>query len=49
MREILHILVTAVVVTVAAVCTLVQLSDADQALERFNGDPTVIQQMGSGR
>ncbi|WP_243057561.1 hypothetical protein [Nocardioides sp. SR21] len=49
MREILHVLITAVVVLVAAVCTLVQLSDADQALERFDGDPTVIQQMSSGR
>jgi len=49
MREIMHVLVAAVVVTVAAVCTLVQLSDADRAMDNFNSDRATVQQMSSAR
>jgi hypothetical protein len=48
MRDILHILITSAVIAVAAVCTLIQLSNADEALDRFNGDQAVVQQVSSG-
>lgn len=47
MREIMHVLVAAVVVTVGAVCTLVQLSDADRAMDNFNNDQAVVQMSSS--
>ena len=48
MRDILHILITSAVIAVAAVCTLIQLSDADHALDRFTGDQAVVEQVSSG-
>ncbi|GAA4365050.1 hypothetical protein [Nocardioides caricicola] len=45
MRDVLHIIISLVVVAVAAVCVLAQLSDADQALDRFDGDRAVVQQV----
>ena len=48
MREILHALALAVVVAVAALCTLVQLSDVDHAVDQLGRDEqSVIRQVSS--
>lgn len=49
MRDILHAFAAAAVLAVAALCTLVQLSDANQAFENLgHDDHAVIQQVSSG-
>jgi hypothetical protein len=48
MRDILHAFAAAAVMTVAALCTLVQLSNANQAFDHLGHDQhDVIQQVGS--
>lgn len=48
MRDILHAVAAAVVITVAALCTLVQLGHATQAFDDLGSDQHgVIQQVGS--
>ena len=47
MREVLHAFAAALVIAVATVCTLVQLGDADRAIDRIGArDDGVIQQVG---
>ncbi|HEU5035502.1 MAG TPA: hypothetical protein VFT70_00745 [Nocardioides sp.] len=48
MRDVLHAAAAAAVIAVAALCTLVQLSDANRAFDRLGHDEQVlIQQVGS--
>lgn len=48
MRDILHAMVAAVVIAVAALCTLVQLSDANHAFDRLGQDEqSVVRQVSS--
>ncbi|MGB0101720.1 MAG: hypothetical protein WBP61_15690 [Nocardioides sp.] len=47
MREIMHGVALTVILAVAALCTLVQLSDADQAIDRLRQDDSVVQQVSS--
>jgi hypothetical protein len=47
MRDVLHAVAAAAVIAVAALCTLVQLSDAHRAFDRLGDDqPGVIQPVG---
>jgi hypothetical protein len=47
MRDVLHIFASAIVIAVAAVCTLVQVSDVDHAIDRLHDDGgAVVQQVG---
>lgn len=48
MRDILHAVVAAAVIAVAALCLMVQLSDANRAFDRLGNDERVaIQQVSS--
>jgi hypothetical protein len=48
MRDILHAAAAAAVIAVAALCTMVQLSDANHAFDRLGHDErVVIQQVSS--
>ncbi|WP_343907437.1 hypothetical protein [Nocardioides aquiterrae] len=48
MRDVLHAVGAAAVIAVAALCTLVQLSDANHAFDRLgHDDRAVIQQVSS--
>ena len=47
MRDILHAAALSVVLAVAALCTLVQLSDVQHAFDRLSRDESVIQQVSS--
>jgi hypothetical protein len=47
MRDLLHAIGATVVIAVAALCTLVQLSDADHAFDRLGQDESVVQQVSS--
>ena len=47
MREILHAIAATVVIAVAALCALVQLSDANRAFDRLGHEQTVIQQVST--
>jgi hypothetical protein len=47
MRDILHAAVLAVVLAVAALCTLVQLSDVQHAFDQLSQDEGVIQPVSS--
>jgi hypothetical protein len=50
MRDVLHIFGSAIVIAVAALCTLVQLSDADHAIDRLSHDDgAVVQQVNADR
>ena len=47
MRDVLHAFAAALVIAVATVCALVQLGDADRAIDRIGArDDGVIQQVG---
>jgi hypothetical protein len=49
MRDILHAFAAAAVIAVAALCTLVQLSDVSNGFDRLgHDDQPVIQQVSSG-
>lgn len=47
MRDILHAVALALVLFVAAVCTLVQLSDVEGAVDRLQHDDAAVQQVSS--
>jgi hypothetical protein len=47
MRDILHAFAAAAVIAVAALCTLVQLSDVSSGFDRLGHDEQVIQQVSS--
>jgi hypothetical protein len=47
MRDILHAVAAALVIAVAALCTLVQLSDADHAFDRLGHDEQAVIQPAS--
>lgn len=47
MRDILHAAALSVVLAVAALCTLVQLSDAQHAFDRLSRDQGVVQPASS--
>ena len=49
MRDILHAAALAMVLAVASLCTLVQLSDVQHAFDQLSRDETVIQQVSSGQ
>jgi hypothetical protein len=49
MRDILHAVVLALVLAVAALCTLVQLGDVQHAVDRLSQDEGVIQPVSSDR
>lgn len=47
MRDILHAATLAVVLAIAALCTLVQLSDVQHAFDQLSHDETVIAPVSS--
>lgn len=47
MRDILHAFAAAAVILVAALCTLVQLSDVSNGFDRLGHDENTIQQVSS--
>lgn len=49
MRDILHAAVLAMVLAIAALCTLVQLSDVQHAFDQLSDDESVIQPVSSGQ
>lgn len=49
MREIMHAAALSLVLAVAALCTLVQLSDVQQAFDQLSRDESVIQPVSSGQ
>lgn len=49
MREILHAFAMVAIIAVAALCTLVQLSDVNRAFDRLGQDEaSIIQQVSNG-
>ena len=48
MRDLIQVFLTAVVVAVAALCTLVQLTDANDAMDRLGDDGQPVVQQVSG-
>ncbi len=48
MRDILHGFAAAAVIAVAALCTLVQLSDVSNGFDRLGQDEQTIQQVSHG-
>ena len=49
MREIMHAAALSVVLAIAALCTLVQLSDVQHAFDQLSRDESVIQPVSSGQ
>lgn len=47
MREIMHAAALSVVLAVAALCTLVQLSDVQHAFDQLSRDEVIVQQVSS--
>lgn len=46
MRDVLHAIATALVITIAALCTIVQVADVQHALDQLRHDESVVQQVG---
>lgn len=46
MRDVLHGIATALVIAIAALCTIVQVSDVQDALENLRHDDSAVQQVG---
>jgi hypothetical protein len=46
MRDVLHAIATALVIAIAALCTIVQLADVQHGLDRLRHDDSVVQQVG---
>jgi hypothetical protein len=49
MRDVLHAIATALVIAVAAVCTMVQVADVQHALDRLQHDESSVQQVDRGQ
>lgn len=49
MRDVLHGIATALVIAIAALCTVVQLSDVQDAVDRLRHDDSAVQQVGPQR
>lgn len=45
MRDVLHAIATALVIAIAAVCTMVQVADVQHALDRLQHDESSVQQV----
>ncbi len=46
MRDVLHGIATALVIAIAALCTIVQISDVQHAVDRLRHDDSAVQQVG---
>lgn len=49
MRDVLHAIATALVIAIAAVCTMVQVADVQHALDRLQHDESSVQQVDRGQ
>ena len=49
MRDVLHAIATALVIALAAVCTMVQVADVQHALDRLQHDESSVQQVDRGQ
>jgi hypothetical protein len=49
MRDVLHAIATALVITIAALCTIVQVADVQHALDQLRHDDSAVQQVGPDR
>lgn len=49
MRDVLHAIATALVIAVAAVCTMVQVADVQHAVDRLQHDESSVQQVDRGQ
>ena len=49
MRDVLHAIATALVIAIAAVCTMVQVADVQHALHRLQHDESSVQQVDRGQ
>ncbi len=48
MRDVLHAIATALVIAVAALCTMVQVADVQHAFDRLQHDESAVQQVDRG-
>lgn len=46
MRDVLHGIATALVIAIAALCTIVQVSDVQDGVDRLRHDDSAVQQVG---
>ncbi len=46
MRDVLHAIATALVIAIAALCTIVQVADVQHAVDRLRHDDSAVQQVG---
>lgn len=48
MRDVLHGIATALVIAIAAICTMAQLADVQHGLDRLQHDESTVQQVDRG-
>jgi hypothetical protein len=46
MRDVMHAIATALVIAVAALCTIVQVADVQHGVDRLRHDDSAVQQVG---